>query len=321
MNRLVLFATLTLGALFVAQLAGTAAVALVRSGLRRSPTPGARARRALALRLVPCAFALFAATLVGTAFLRHEPARTAERAGPLLVLAGAMGAWLLLVAAWRAVASLLLTRRLLVDWEGRALPLALRRAPAPARRLDHHFPVVAVVGVVRPRLFIAGSVLETLTAAELRAVLDHERAHVHGGDNMKRWLVRCCPDLPGLGGLGERLRSEWEEAAEEEADERAARRGRRAARHLASALVKVATLSPKGARLTAPVAALLSGTTLRGRVERLLAAERPLGSPFPGTGTFVPLLAAVLALPAVLAFPSLLLALHSMLEVVVRALA
>ena len=94
-------------------------------------------------------------------------------------------------------------RRRLVD-DAPALPRMDARGAAPgarghagpAFRIRHSFPVVSVVGILRPRLFIAEQVLEHLSSAELRAVLAHEAAHVSAADNLKRLVVRLCPALP-----------------------------------------------------------------------------------------------------------------------------
>jgi Zn-dependent protease with chaperone function len=271
------------------------------------------------LRLLPTGSACLLALLVAVAFARHEPHHTGERAGPMLLAAAALGGWLVLVFAWRAISSLVLTSRLLREWEKRARPIVLPGAPAPTRRLDDAFPVVAVVGVLRPRLFLAASVLDRLSPAELRAVLDHERAHLDRRDNLKRWLLRSCPDLPGLGRLGEGPRREWEEASEAAADDRAALRNRRAGTHLASALVKVASLSPRGARLTVSATALLSESNLRGRVERLLARERS-STDRPSRLGWMLACAVPALLVAVAGLSSPLRAIHSVLETVVHSL-
>jgi beta-lactamase regulating signal transducer with metallopeptidase domain len=318
-SRLVLLGALSFGAFLVAHLAGTCVAALALPAVRARKVASARGRLALALRFLPTASAVFSALLVGVTFARHEPPNTGERAGPVLLIAGALGAWLVLALAWRTVGSLVLTSRLFREWERRARPIALPRAPAPAHRLEHDFPVVAVVGILRPRLFLAGSVLDRLSASELRAVLEHEKAHIDHRDNLKRWLARSCPDLPWLGGAGARLCREWEDASEVVADDRAARRGRRAASRLASALVKVATLSPKGARLSVSAIALLSESELRGRVERLLSPECPVPSSPTPTLVFH-WLAPLLMLLAATAMSRPLKAVHDFLEAVVRTL-
>jgi hypothetical protein len=318
LSRLVLLVVLALGTFLAAHLAGTAVAALGFPAVRRRAAVVSRARLALLLRLLPTAAAALLALLVAVAFARHEPADTGERAGPLLLAASGLGAWLVLAAAWRAIRALVLTRRLVNEWLSGARPFVLPGAGAPAHRIENRFPVVAVVGILRPRLFLAGSVLDRLSPPELRAVLDHEKAHLDRRDNLKRWLVRSCPDLPLLGGPGESLLREWEAASEEAADDIAARRGRRAASSLASALVKVARLSPTGEQLSVSATALLSEGSLRGRVERLLAPGD--AAPPPRESRGLSLLVAALVPLAAAGAPRLLLAVHDLLETIVQAL-
>jgi Zn-dependent protease with chaperone function len=315
-SRVVLLFSLAFGAFAVVYVAATAlAGVFLPVVLRRAAE--ARARLAFGLRLGPLACALGVAVVVALAFVRHEPADADERAGPVLLAAGAAGVSLLLAAAWRSARSLVLTRRLVREWLAHAEPLALPAVPASARRIESRFPVVAVAGVVRPRLFVARSVLERLSRAELRAVLDHERAHLARHDNLKRWLLHSCPDLPLLGGPGVVFRREWEEASEVAADDAAARRGRHAAESLASALVKVARMSPAGAQLSASATALLSEGSLRGRVERLLHAHRGAPRTRRAFGLWV---VYAIGLGAAVVMPRALVFVHTLLETIVQIL-
>ena len=69
-----------------------------------------------------------------------------------------------------------------------AEPIDLPGATIPAFRVATAFPIVAVVGVVRPTLVVARSVLEACTADELAAIVAHEQAHVAQRDNL---AARC----------------------------------------------------------------------------------------------------------------------------------
>jgi Zn-dependent protease with chaperone function len=228
---------------------------------------------ALAARLLPAAGALVAAlALAVPAFLIHEPAQADERPGLAAILMAAAG--LLLAAsfarrsfrAWRA------TRRVVGEWERSAQPVAMPSVPAPAFGIAHPFPVVAVVGVIRPRLFVAKSVLGVLTPGELQAVLEHEAAHVRAWDNVKRWLMTCAPSL-GWRETALALERAWEHAAEHDAD-----RSAHGALDLASALVKTARLAPHGAHLHIPAAAFHGGGDIARRVQDLVAgAPQALG--------------------------------------------
>jgi len=142
----------------------------------------------------------------------------------------------------------------------------------PAQCIEHSFPVVAVVGSLRPRLFIARTVIETLSQEELTAALAHETGHMIARDNLKRGLLRACRDVLTLLPCGRFLDGHWSEAAEAAADEYAASAGKGVALDLAAALVKIARLVPAGATPIVPAGALLIGNNIGAiawRVHRL----------------------------------------------------
>ena len=103
-------------------------------------------------------------------------------------------------------------------------------------------PVMALVGVLSPRLLIAQAVLDALTGEELRAAAAHEAGHWRALDNLKRLAMRAAPDL--LSATAARaLERRWVVAAERVADRAAGESGSERCA-LASALVKVARLIP-----------------------------------------------------------------------------
>jgi Zn-dependent protease with chaperone function len=246
---------------------GYGACTLVSASLVRAAARlGAGA--ALALRLLPSAGALLAgAALTVPGFLLYEPARADERPGVTVLLLASAG--LLLAAstarrwwlAWRA------TRRLLGQWSRTARPLEALHGPTPALQIADPFPVVAVVGVLRPRLFLARSVLRALTPRELTAVLQHEAAHLAARDNLKRWLIASAPAI-GWRGAALRLEHAWEEAAEREAD-----RGSTSALELASALIKTARMAGRRPGLSVPAAAFHGGGSVARRIQDLVAGR------------------------------------------------
>lgn len=244
--------------------AGYAVCAVIASALSRAAVRRGSAA-ALAVRLLPTAGALLAAfALVVPAFLIHEPAQADERPGLaalLLASAGLLLAGSLLRRAFRAWRA---TRLVVDEWERSAQPVTMPSVPAPAFGIAHPFPVVAVVGVIRPRLFLARSVLHALTPSELQAVLEHEAAHVRARDNVKRWLMACAPSI-GWRPTALSLERAWEDAAEHDAD-----RGARGALDLASALVKTARMAPHGAHLRIPAAAFHGGGDVARRVQDLV---------------------------------------------------
>jgi len=276
----------------------------------------------LGLRLFPAAAALLAAVLVAAAFARHEPKDANETVGPGLLVLAAAGAALTAASLRRVFRAHRATRRFLVERTAGARPLALAGAPTPVLRVTQTVPAVALVGTRRPTLFVAESALSSFTPEELAVVLAHESAHVRARDNLKTLLVLGAA-FPG--GLGGRIERDWRQAAEEWADERAAGGFADRSLSLASALLKVARLTPTGS-----LGELLGATTLhRGeglalRVHRLLAGARsgggaPAGDGTPSVGRRI-LLLALASSGAALSLPFLLPALHRALEIVVRVL-
>jgi Zn-dependent protease with chaperone function len=235
-----------------------------------------RAEILFTLRLgAPVITIIAIAAVLVPSFLTHEPYGTNERVGlafGLLTLISATGVGLALSRAQR---SWFATRALLHKWLKSATPIQLAGVETPTYRIPHEFPVIAVVGSLKPRLFISERVLELLTPDELGAAIGHEAGHLAAHDNLKRSLLRACRDLLMLMPCGRSLDRDWATAAEEAADEHAALQSALTAVNLASALVKIAKIVP--VRGLAPVPAgvffvgIEEGRGVKGRVRRLLA--------------------------------------------------
>ena len=328
---LALAALLTVNALAALAVAG-----LWRGWLRgrtRAWTAAGRAELLFALRTGPCVLALlFVAALVVPAYLRHEPEGTAEAVGPKLAALAAVASAGLALALWRGLAAWLTTRRLVADWLAHAEPVLLPGVGVPAYRVAHPFPVIAVVGALRPRLFIAQQLFDALDRAELDAALAHECGHLAARDNLKRATLRACRDALTIVPAGRTLDRAWSESAEAAADEHAARgRDPLAALDLAAALVKIARLVPPGARPAMPAGAFLVGEAADGnlawRVRRLTQmaegnvvlarADTHTRGAWLWAGACTLLLA---ALVAVAADARVLAAMHTALEYAVNAL-
>ena len=235
----------------------------------------ARARLLFALRIVPALLAIMVVMfLLVPAYLAYEPRETNEGVSfklGLLALVSAVGLSLAIargIATWRA------TARLTADWLRHGERITLAGITIATFRIEHAFPVIAIVGVVRPRLFIASHVLELLTADEIAAAVAHENSHLAAHDNLKRGVLRACRNTLLIISSGRSLDRSWAEAAEEAADESAARRGDGVALDLASALVKIARSIPSGARPTMPAGVFLVGDEeaggIKSRVGRLM---------------------------------------------------
>jgi Zn-dependent protease with chaperone function len=199
-----------------------------------------------------------------------------------------------------------------------ARSLVLAHAPAPVLAVRLEFPAVSLVGTRRPWLFVAEPALSALTPDELTVVLAHEGAHVRARDNLKALLVEAAV-VPF--GLGDEIARDWMQAAEEDADERAVGGSADRALALASALVKVARLTPAGASLALAGTTLHRGEGLALRVNRLLAgpgSTRSAGGSISREQHLTLLALGVLAVVGSLPFA--LPAVHRALETVVRAL-
>ena len=238
---------------------------------RAAAVPGPSSGTLFALRYAPTLTALLFTTLVFLpAFLFLEPRHSGERIGPLmLALAGAV-VILLAAGPLRGLRSLLASQALVRRWRSGAVALPLPGSPVPAFAIDEEFPLVAVVGILRPRLYVARRVLRGCTGDEMAAILRHEGAHVLRRDNLKRFILCSCPDLLAFGSAAPGLERAWGRACDRAADDHAARRG--SPLDLASALVKVARAIQGPAPVGAALSACCGGDEIATRVRRLLGA-------------------------------------------------
>jgi Zn-dependent protease with chaperone function len=271
-------------------LAWNALLSLLVAGLGRAVAgaasrlhPRSRARLLLALRLAPAALStLFVLCLFAPSYVLFEPEATGEAAGVRLVSVAIGSLLLWSLALSRLALSRRATQRLVRHW----LESAERRSDLGTEvyRIVDPFPVVSVVGSRRPRVFVAGQVLDALGPSELAVVLKHEEAHMLSKDNLKRQAVQSAPDILGLLPAGRWLQGEWERASEVAADDAAVGGVGLRAIDLSSALITVARLVPEGARITGGVSALHDGDAIDYRIRHLLQgnlgserAERRLG--------------------------------------------
>lgn len=237
--------------------------------LRRSEL---RAGPLFALRMSPAlGSAVLVLAVILPAYWFFEPRETSERAGPALAVFAVMAGALLVMGLRRGAKSWSDTRRLERAWTSIAARSTTLPLPIPAYRLPTAAPLAALVGLFRPRLFVSGPFLDSLLANERRAVLDHEAAHVHALDNLKRTAMRLAPDGLAFLAAGREIEAAWAMAAEEEADDRAAGPDGARSLDLAGALIKASRLSPAPC---GPVVAFCDESNIVRRVRRLLA-DRP----------------------------------------------
>lgn len=251
--------------------------------LLRKCSARTRAEILFVMRIGPPVLAIVAiGAFMVPSYLLYEPHKTEETVGWKLGLLATLSAIGVGLAIWRGVRTWLATRSLLKDWLANSTHMDLDGISVPTFVLQHSFPIIAVVGAFRPRLFIADHVLKSLSAEEIAAAVAHEGGHLAAHDNFKRSVMRVSRAALLLIPCGRSLDRAWSEASESAADEHAAQQSSLLALNLASALVRIARMIPKGQRqqIPAAVSAFLSGDDPPGvkvRVRRLveLAATDP----------------------------------------------
>ena len=122
--------------------------------------PRVRARRYLLVRAFPGTVSLlFVVTIFLPILCRHEPGSEDERLGLAMAVLALAAASIMVAAAVRGLHGIWATRRLSKSWGfgARALDIDF---PIPAFIIEAPFPVVAIVGIRRRRLYVARQVLE-----------------------------------------------------------------------------------------------------------------------------------------------------------------
>jgi len=269
--------SITLAFLLIVNMTAAVVASLVWraiSGMVGDLSVGTRSKIIFGLRTLPIVAALiFVLAFIVPAYLLHEPEDSGEIVSAKLALIAILCATGVTIATFRVLQTWLSTRSLMRNWLTGSTQIGIGGVDLPIHQISHQFPVLAVVGVFRPRIFVAETVLAALSENELRAAIAHEYGHLRGRDNLKRTILRICRDLV-IFPIGEGLDLAWAQTAEIEADEFAAREGNRKALDLASAIVKISRIVPLGSTPTLPVGAYIiteRGGDLSSRVTRLLS--------------------------------------------------
>jgi beta-lactamase regulating signal transducer with metallopeptidase domain len=283
--------------------------------------PSSSARLLFAVRMFPFTLTLLAVlAFCIPSYLWLEPEATAEKVGFVCFLMAVLGAAIWTLAIVRVVNAVRGTARYVHRCERYGKQIQMPGETAPALLLKDKSPVLAVAGVVHPRLLISRRVMRELTPEQIDAALSHERAHRSSGDNLKRFLMLLAPDvLPFMSGFVTLERS-WAKAIEWAADAQASAGDPNRALSLADALVKVARMGNKP-KLTYLSSSLMADDhDLSERVDRLL---RPQPLPEKPVKELIPLFSGaaalmVMALMIVTLWPTSLSVVHSALEQLVR---
>jgi beta-lactamase regulating signal transducer with metallopeptidase domain len=252
------------------------------------------ARLLFAVRMLPMTLTLLAVlAFCIPSYLWLEPEATGEKVGFVCFLTALLGAAIWALAMVRVVRAVRGTSRFLHRCERHGEQISMPGETSPALLLKDRSPVLAVAGVVHPRLLISRRVMRGLTPEQIDAALSHERAHRSSGDNLKRFLMLLAPDvLPFMSGFAA-LERTWARAIEWAADDQASAGDPSRALSLADALVKVARMGNKPQLSYLSSSLMADDHDLSERVDRLL---RPQPIPEKPAKELIPLVSGVAAL-------------------------
>lgn len=248
-------------------------------------TPRTSANLIFAIRVLPLLLAfLITFGFALPSFLEFEPHSTGEIMGIRLMVLAACGGLAILGLAARTWRVLRTTHWAQKHWRSHATRLHAKDVSLPVYCASAACPLLAVTGIFRPEIFIAGAVRQNLSSSELSAAIAHELAHVSSLDNLKQ-LILTITRLPRWLNLFRKSDAAWLNAAELAADEGALAAGT-SPLDLSSALVKVGRLGQQMPMKNAiPASNLLADgaeSSIAMRVmhlEKLLRGERNLVGP------------------------------------------
>jgi len=106
------------------------------------------------------------------------------------------------------------------------------------RLIKASFPISFLSGIFRPQIILSSSLLQTLSAAQVRTILQHELAHRFRKDNLLQFLLSFCRNLLFISPTGHLLFRWWRQEAELLCDEMAIARTARPL-DLAEALLRI----------------------------------------------------------------------------------
>src|SRR5260370_12515057 len=263
---------LALASFFLADLVAGLAISLGTNAAVRIAhrmRPYLAARFLLGLRLLPVGFAfLVVAGLCVPSYLRLEPEAATEHVG-----LGFLAVALLSLAIWgssimRGLRAGARSRAYIRECQGVGREVHVAGECSPIWVIEGACPLVALAGVICPRLVISRKVVDTLSPDQLAAALRHENAHRVTRDNLKRLSLLLAPGiLPLVGGYAA-LERGWAKFAEWAADDRAVSGDVHRSLSLAAALIRVSrvTAAPGPAPLLASL--MCAARAVRTRADR-----------------------------------------------------
>ena len=244
--------------------------------LGESLKPRLAARLLLVLRLSPVAVAAFiVSALCVPSYLWLEPNANVERVGIACCFAALLGVALWTFSLVRVLRAVLISLRYRRQCERESNARLISNQQEPLLVVDTEGAVLALAGVIRPRVVVSRGVLQSLLPHQLEAALEHERAHQSSHDNLKRFFLLLAPGIfPFSRGFAAMDRS-WARFTEWAADDRAAAGDSQRSLSLAEALVRVARMEASSPTSLLVSCLIEDDRDLFIRVDRLLTLEAP----------------------------------------------
>lgn len=254
---------------FLISFVSRAAVRLAESMRARSA-----ARFLFAMRLLPCVAGISAVlALCVPSYLWLEPRASSERIGWACLALALLGAAGWLVSLARVTRALVASARFNRACQETGCDTLLHGGSSQAVIVEKDAPLLALAGIVRPRLLVSQAVLRSLSAEELELALQHENAHRTSRDNLKRFFLLLAPaPVPFLRSFSSIERC-WAKLSEWAADDEAVRGDSQRALSLAAALLRVARMGAPPRLSFLHTSLCAEDHELSARVERLLRIQ------------------------------------------------
>ena len=241
---------------------------------------GHAARFLFWLRIAPSAGAVVAVLgLCVPSYVWLESNAGTERLTLLCLAATSLGAALCVIAVMRAAVVLWRSAHYMRSAKSRKVQIdaSASELVEDVLVMESALPVLALAGVLRPKLLISRTVFEGLSPEQLEVALRHERAHCESGDNLKRLLLLLSPiALPSSKAFGV-LERHFARYTEWAADDAASGGDPQRSVVLADALLRVSRLKaksrlPSGSMQPSLLVSSLvaDDCALSARIERLL---------------------------------------------------
>ena len=271
------------------------------------------------VRLLPSGVAAaFVAIVFVPSYWRYEPRELVEGFDVTLTASALAALVLLGSGAARGMSAWGRANRRVRLWMRTSRPIDLGATGLPVFAVDLEAPVMALAGVWRPRLLVTRGLIGALTEEELAASVAHELGHSRAWDNLKRLAMHAAPDLLAPTASARAIECRWASAAEHAADRMCGDATPASRCALASALVKVARLTPPEPLIAEPISTLIGGGEIASRVQVLL--DDRVAAPVRRRRSVQWLCAAMALAALAVTYGSLLHTVHELTEVLVHAL-